>query len=117
MRKILEVLQEGDGSIRFNTDVDLTKHPEELFDLIVHTTFSMATRLWGGNENTVLAIIRALVTADLSLCVNRLEILTMLGENSKMLALSFEETKREMNKTGMRIITFPPGIMPSGLKN
>ena len=114
MKTILQVLQDGDGSIRFNTDVNLEKHPQEVFDILCHTSFSMATKLWGGNELSVLGVIRALATADLSLCVNRPEMLKMLDENSKMLAMSFEEAKRT---SGVRFITFPPGVKPSGMKN
>ena len=117
MKKILEVLQDGDGSLRFNTDVDLNKTPEAIFEITTNAGFSMATKLWGGNELSVLSIIRALAVADLSLCVNRKEILKMLDDNSRFLAMSFDEAKREFEKNGGRIITFAPGVMPSPAKS
>ena len=71
MKKILEVLQYGDIDIRFNTDFDPVKNPNVIPDVISRTAFAMVTRLWGGNEMAVLAMIRALAIADLAVSVNR----------------------------------------------
>lgn len=64
MKKILEVLQCEDGHLRFNTDLDVQKDPMAIMDLTVSAMFRMATRLWGGNEQTVIAVIRSLFVAD-----------------------------------------------------
>lgn len=53
MKKILEVLQSEDGLLRFNTDLDAQKDPMAIMELTVSAMFSMATKLWGGNEQTV----------------------------------------------------------------
>ncbi len=71
MKKILEVLQDGDIDIRFNTDLDPVKHPNVIPNVITRTAFAMVTKLWGGNEAAVLAMIRALAIADLAVSVNR----------------------------------------------
>ena len=85
MKKILEVLQYGDIDIRFNTDLDPIKHPNVIPDVITRTSFAMTTRLWGGNERAVLAMIRALAVADLAVCVNRKEMVRHLDEDSEAL--------------------------------
>ena len=59
MKKILEVLQYGDGELRFNTDLDVSKDPMAIMNLTIGAMFSMATKLWGGNEQTVIAVIRS----------------------------------------------------------
>ena len=33
MKKILEVLQDGSGLLRFNTDIDVTKNPQMALDI------------------------------------------------------------------------------------
>ena len=56
MKKILEVLQDGSGLLRFNTDIDVTKNPQMALDITQSAIISMATTLWGGNEISVLAM-------------------------------------------------------------
>lgn len=55
----------------------------------------MVTRLWGGNETAVLAMIRALAIADLAVSVNR----------------------KQMERNGEKVIRFAPGVTPSSFKN
>ena len=55
----------------------------------------MATRLWGGNETSVIAIIRALAIADLTLCVNRKEVIEMLDDLSRMGAFALNGIRKE----------------------
>ena len=45
MKKILEVLQDGDIDIRFDTDFDPVKNPNAVFDVISRTAFAMVTTL------------------------------------------------------------------------
>ena len=86
MKKILEVLQYGEMDIRFNTDIDVNKNPEVVLDIVSKVAFSMATKLWGGNELSVLAMIRALSIADLALSVNRKEMIKELDRSSETMA-------------------------------
>ena len=60
MRKILEVLECSNGELKFNTDVDVSKDPEAVIDITGRAIFCMATKLWGGNEHSIIAMIRAL---------------------------------------------------------
>lgn len=117
MKKILEVLQDGDIDIRFNTDLDPVKHPNVIPNVITRTAFAMVTKLWGGNEAAVLAMIRALAIADLAVSVNRQQMIQFLDEESAALAISINEAMTAFRKKGGRITVFPPGVKPSGLKN
>lgn len=117
MKKILEVLQYGDIDIRFNTDLDPIKHPNVIPDVITRTSFAMTTRLWGGKEMAVLAMIRALAVADLAVCVNRKEMVRHLDEDSEALARSFLYAKKEFEKNGGRMTIFPPNVKPSSFKS
>ena len=118
MKKILEVLQYGDSDIRFNTDIHVEKSPGIIIpDITTKVSFTMATKLWGGNELSVLAMIRALAIADLSLCVNRVQMLREMGELSANLARSFKETTEMMKKEGYQIQTFSPLVQPSKIKS
>lgn len=113
MKKLLEVLQYGDGEIRFNTDINVNKNPEVIPDIASRAAFSMATGLWGENEVSVLAVLRALNLADLSLSVNRKEMLKEMDRNSEYLAKCLHEAKREYEKAGGKVFTFGPDIKPS----
>ena len=117
MKKILEVLQYGDMDIRFNTDIDPVRNPEIILDTIAKVTFSMMTKLWGGNEQAVLAMIRALAIADLSLSVNRKEMIRYLDDSSKMMVKSLAEARKEFEKNGGKMMTFSPGVMPGKMKS
>ena len=107
MKKILEVLQYGDIDIRFNTDLDPLKHPNVIPDVITRTSFAMTTRLWGGNEMAVLAMIRALAVADLAVCVNRKEMVRHLDEDSEALARSFLYKVLRFSSEGVSMHWYP----------
>ena len=117
MKKLLEILQYGETDIRFRTDIDVEKHPEQLENLAPAAAFAMMTSLFGGNEQSVLAVIRALSIADLAVSVNRREMISELDEISKNLARCLEEAKAEMVKRGAKILEFGPGVAPSKTKS
>lgn len=117
MKKILEVLQHGDLDIRFHTDFDPVKNPNVLPDTIFRVAFSMVTKLWGGNETAVLAMIRALAIADLAVSVNRKQMIRFLDEQSAFLSKSIREALHEIEKGGGKVMIFPPGVKPSAFKN
>ena len=117
MKKILEVLRYGDGDIRFNTDVDPVKQPKEVADLLSQIVMTMATKLWGGNELAVLAVIRLLAVADLSLCVNRKEMIRNLDSESAQMANAFREAISAFKEDGGKAFVFSPGIKPPKMRN
>lgn len=109
MKKLLEVCQYGDNDIRFNTDVDVTKNPQVMVDMIPRIMFSMASKLFGKNEVNVFAMIRALITADLALSNNRKEMLKMLDEETRFLGNTFRATADAMVKQG-KAAWIPSGV-------
>ena len=117
MKKILEVLQYGEHELRFNTDIDVKQNPEAVHEIIVKAVMTMATKLWGGNEISVLAMIRALSIADLTLSVNRKDMVKHLDRASADYAATLKETEEEMRKHGIDIVKFPPGVQPSDQKS
>ena len=117
MEKILEVLRYGEFDIRFNTDIDPLKSPVVIPDLISRVSFNMATKLWGGNEQAVLAMIRSLAIADLGLAVNRKEMLRWLGSQSELVARALDHAKKDFEKDGGKVMVFGPGIMPGKMKS
>lgn len=112
MKKILEILQYGDTDIRFRTDLKPTEKPDTIPGLITSVSFSFMTSLWGGNEQDILAVIRALTIADLAVSVNREEMVKMMDQDSKMFADILREAHREFEKNGGKTVRFAPFIMP-----
>ena len=111
-KKILEVLEDEGMGLRFNTDLDVKKNLNIIPDLICEAAWSMTTSLWGGNEISVLAIIRALTIADLGVSVNRREMIRHYDEESKHLAKVMADALHQMKKDNVKITTFPPGVKP-----
>lgn len=116
MKKILEVLQYGDGELRFNTDLDVHKDPMAIMDLTVAAMFSMATKLWGGNEQSVVAVIRSLFVADMAISVDRKTVLNGLGAESEKMGEHFMKMMKGLQDQG-KAMPFPPGVQPPSSKN
>ena len=117
MKKILEVLRYGVGDIRFNTDFDPEKDPDEILNLLPQVMLAMSTNLWGGNETAVMAMIRMLSVADLGLCVNREEMIRRLDYESENCARIFHEALKATEKSGGKVMLFNPLLKPSKNKS
>ena len=117
MKKLLEVLQYGEHDIRFNTDVHPEKNPNLLPELTAEFALTMITKLWGGNETSVLAVIRSLDIADLAVSVNRKEMIRHLDEASAQFAQFIQDAKRQMERHGVKVMEFGPGIAPGKIKS
>ena len=112
MKKILEVLQYSDTDLRFNTDIEVKKNPNIVPETISRAALTMVTKLWGGNELSVLAMIRALAIADLAVSVNRKEMVRFLDEASEDMARAMSQARKEFEKSGGKLSVFPAGIAP-----
>ena len=112
MKKILEVLRYGENDIRFNTDIDPLKDPEIIHQTVTELAMAMMTSLWGGNEQAVLAMIRALAISDLGVSVNRRQMVGYLNEASAALEVSLREARRAFERTGGKMMVFGPGVAP-----
>ena len=117
MKKLLEVLQYGENEIRFNTEFDVHKNVEALPMIVLGAAMSMTTKLWGGNEMSVLAVIRALCIADLAVSVNRKDMIRQLDEESEMMSKIYFEAVDEFRKGGGTVMAFGPGVTPSKTKS
>ena len=116
MKKILEVLQNEDGELRFNTDLNVQKNPKIIMDLTISAMFSMATRLWGGNEQTVIAVIRALFVADMAISADRKIVLNGLGKEAEQMGEEFMKMMKTLQDQG-KAMAFPAGVQPPMSKN
>ena len=77
--------------------------------------YTMATKLWGGNEHSVVAMIRALFMADMALSPDRDVISKGLTRESKVMYEIFQKSISQCGK----VHTFLPGVTPNmkGKKN
>lgn len=113
MKKLLEVNLYDNFEIRFKTDIDVRKDAELFSMLPMAVALTMTTELWGGNEMSVLAVIRMLSMADIAVSVNRDEMLKKLKESADSVAEQFNEMMSMMEKSGVGIQRFGPEIKPS----
>ena len=116
MRRLLVVTENEKGEIKFDTDLTKNDIPE-IPVLAGMFAFNMLTRLWGGNEVMVLAVIRNLAMADLAVSTNRKEMLTFLDQASKNTAEQVFAFIEKMKKDGVQVMCFDPGVMPPGKKS
>ena len=112
MKKILEVVRYGEHDIRFRTDMDPAKDPGIIQQTIIELAMAMMTTLWGGNEQAVLAMIRALAIADLGVSVNRKQMVGFLDDASEMLEASIRDARKTFEKSGGKVMVFGPGVAP-----
>ena len=91
MRKIIEVVEKENCEICFSTDLKMTDI-SELPILAGRIAFNMMTRLWGGNEEIILAVIRNLAIADLAVCFNRKDMIEFLDQASSETSILVYET-------------------------
>ena len=116
MKKILEVIQTGDGELKFNTDLNVQKNPMAIMDLTVSAMFSMATKLWGGNEQTIIAVIRALFVADMAISTDRKIVLKGLGIEAEKMGEEFMKMVKELQCQG-KAMAFPHSVQSPSSKN
>jgi hypothetical protein len=97
--------------LKFNTDLNVKKNPSAVMDVASRAIFTMATKLWGGNEDSVVAVIRALFVADMALSVDRGIIMHGLAQEAERMAEVFNEMMSKMVVSG-KAQTFGPGVKP-----
>ena len=95
--------------MKFRTDINVWKDPMASMDIIQNAMLSMSTMLWGGNEQSVLEMIRSLAIADLALCTNRDEMIEHLKDASRSLADAFNSVLQEEQLRGS-VTIFPPNV-------
>ena len=117
MKKLLEVCQYGDFDIRFNTDIKPEMLNRVIPGLSAQIAFSMMTHLWGGKEQSVLAVIRALAVADLAASANRDEMLRMFEAAADDIVTIIKEANEAFKKNGGQVVMFGPGITPPKAKS
>lgn len=82
MKKILEVLQYGEGDIRFDTDIDVAKNPQKAKDIIIKCVMAIKTEHFQKIDPSAMEMICALAIADLACSVNRKEMIGILDHDS-----------------------------------
>ena len=112
MKKIIEVVRYGENDIRFHTDIDPLKDPDTIHQTVTELAMAMMTTLWGGNEQAVLAMIRALAISDLGVSVNRRQMVAFLNEASEVLADSLRAARKAFEESGGKVMVFGPGVAP-----
>jgi hypothetical protein len=112
MKKILEVVRYGQDDIRFHTDIDPLQDPDVIHQTVTELAMAMMTTLWGGNEQAVLAMIRALAIADLGVSVNRRQMVGFLDDASGMLEASIRDARKAYERSGGKVMVFGPGVAP-----
>jgi prophage DNA circulation protein len=113
MRKVLEVLQSSTGEITFDTDIDVEKDPSALLDIMSSAIFCMATKLWGGNEHSVVAVIRALFVSDMAISTDRETIMNGLAQEAVHMGKLFNDMMEVFEAKG-KVQSFGPGIPRPG---
>ena len=112
MKKILEVLRYGENDIRFRTDIDPLQNPDTVHETVTELALAMMTTLWGGNEQAVLAMVRALAIADLGVSVNRRQMIGFLDDASGLLEASIRDARKAFEQSGGKVMVFGPGVAP-----
>ena len=116
MRKILEVLQSSTGELTFNTDIDVEKDATIVMDIMSSAMFSMATKLWGGNEQSIIAVIRALFISDMAISTDGEFIMKGIMKEAAHMGKLFNDMMAAMEARGIAQ-SFAPGVPRPGDSN
>lgn len=116
MRKILEVLQSSTGELTFNTDINVEKNTTVVMDIMSSAMFCMATKLWGGNEQSVIAVIRALFVADMAISADGEFIMKGIMKEAAHMGKLFNDMMAAMEARGVAQ-SFAPGVPRPGDSN
>ena len=108
MKKILEVLQDSTGELKFDTDIDVEKDSTEVVDIMSSAMFCMSTKLWGGKEGSVIAAIRALFVADMAISTDRDLIMKGLVKEAAYMGKIFNDMMEKLQAEG-KAQSFAPG--------
>lgn len=114
MRKILEVLQSSTGELTFDTDIDVEMDPTAVMDIMSSAIFCMATKLWGGNEGSVIAMIRALFVADMAISSDRDIVMKGLMQEAAQMGKLFNDMMKALEEKGAAQ-RFGPGVTRDGV--
>lgn len=95
MKKILEVLQDGDNKIHFHSDLDLTRRPFDAINLIYEFMFSIGNKLFGEERQRICAVIRSLTLAEITVSGDREEAIEMIKESTEGLQRDFLRFSKE----------------------
>jgi len=109
MKKILEVLQNGENDIVFNTDINVEKDPSAIIEINFKMLYAMVTKLRGGNEMSIIAVIRALAIADLAASVNMKQMVGMLFDAATTMKDQLNELIKQMGEKGKVQLIYPQG--------
>lgn len=101
MKKILEVLQYGEGDIRFETDIDVRRDKDIGTVLMCKILMAMESDYWQQISDYVFDMIYALTVADLACSVNREEMLEILRKDSENV-IKIKEEANMMYRDKMR---------------
>ena len=77
----------------------------------------MRTKLWGGKETAVVAMIRALAIADLCICNDRTGMVRNLDRESATFAHILRQGMEELTRNGGNIVHFSPIVTPPKTKS
>ena len=113
MKKILEVLQDSTGELKFDTDIDVEKDPTIVMDIMSSAMFCMSTKLWGGKEDSVIAAIRALFVADMAISTDRDFIMKGLVKEAAHMGKIFNDMMERLQAEG-KAQSFAPGVPRPG---
>lgn len=91
MKKILEVLQYGEGDIRFDTDIDVAKNPQKGMEVILKSAMAIKSQFFQKFNQSAMDMICALAIADLACSVNRKEMIGILDHDSRQVEQIFKE--------------------------
>lgn len=101
-KKILEVTMNEKGLLDFKSDLDLRKRSDLLIleQLVPMTAFSIETSLFGTQEQSVTAALRALSLGEICINRNPQTIIKEMGRVADVMVKAIAATNAEMVKKG-----------------
>ena len=111
MKKILEIIQEGDMKVRFNTDITFPMSNNDAIEMISSLMMSFSSSVFGKLEQNVTTAIRIVALSEMALSGSIDQDVNLFRRQAKDMNKVFLQTMEMMKRRNKGEIISVPGFV------
>ena len=111
MKKILEIIQEGDMKVRFNTDITFPMSNNDAIEMISSLMMSFSSYVFGKHEQNVTTAIRIVALSEMALSGSIDQDVNLFRRQAKDMNKVFLQTMEMMKRRNKGEIISVPGFV------
>ena len=111
MKKILEIIQDGDMKVRFNTDITFPMSNNDAIEMISSLMMSFSSSVFGKHEQNVTTAIRIVALSEMALSGSIDKDVNLFRRQAKDMNKVFLQTMEMMKRRNKGEIISVPGFV------